>query len=452
MQLYRGLPVITNKLAPSQQQNVPHHLLDMIDLDQQPWTVREFVKAADEKIAEVRARGRVPVVVGGTGYYARALVWGDGMLREEGAGVEGVFGAQEMAEEKEGEGRSEESIKRWPVLDGTSEEIYKELERLDPEMAARWHPRDRRRVQRSLEICLRTGRKVSEIYREQVAEKGMGKGDSGEHALSDEEEGDVGQVNGQLRYDPLVLWLGAEDAALKERLNARVGDMVKDGLFEEALQLQQQEKDFRAQGVDIDKSKGIWVSIGYKEMEAWAEQQLADPCALEEAKQSPLAKECLEAVKAGTRRYAKRQERYIRITFANTLTRAGLSNRLMLLDGSNLGRFYTHLVPQAEDLVTAFLSGRDLPEPPSLSQLARETFEKIQNGSPDSGQRMQHYCDVCDRTLMSDKEWKTHITGNGHKKVLQGRRKHQQKLEYLARAAQLGDAASDGRPVVDVPS
>jgi tRNA dimethylallyltransferase len=454
MQLYRGLPVITNKLPLGEQQGLPHHLLDLIPLEQEPWTVHEFVRAADEKIAEVRGRGRVPVVVGGTGYYARALVWRDGVLREGTDGDEDGAGggrAERDGKEVKAAGSLAESMKKWPILDASSEEMYDELKRLDPEMAERWHPRDWRRVQKSLEICLRTGRKVSEIYKEQ-AEARQTRGEAVNKDTQSEVEDSNSNASGQLRYDPLVLWLSAEDGALKDRLNARVGDMVEQGLFEEALELHKREKEFKTQGVSIDKTKGIWVSIGYKEMEPWAEQQFSNPLPLDEAKETPLAKECLEAVKAGTRRYAKRQERYIRITISRTLDDAGLPSRLMLLDGSNLDRFHSHLVPQAEELVSAFLQGRELPEPATLSKLAKDTFEKMSSDGQKSEQRAQHYCDVCDRIMMNEKEWKIHVAGNGHKKVLQGRRKHEQKLEYLQRARGSNESQSEQSPLIEVPS
>jgi tRNA dimethylallyltransferase len=186
-------------------------------------------------------------------------------------------------------------------------------------------------------------------------------------------------------------------------------------------------------------------------MEPWAEQQLTSPIPAEEAKQSGLALRCLEAVRTGTRQYAKRQETYIRMTLAKSLKQAGCLERLMLLDGTNLSRFHTDLVPEAERLVDDFLEGKPLPGPSSLSPLARETFAKMNWAGPDvwSG---KHFCEVCDRLLVGDKAWQVHISSNGHKKVLQGRRKHQQKLEYLQRNSRSAEEADDTSPLVEVTS
>ena len=447
MQLYQGLPVITNKLPLSQRQGVPHHLLDAIPLDATPWTVRQFVRAGSAAIDDIRARGKLPVVVGGTHYYVHALLFRDAILPDG--------DRDEDSAGEDGEGQSESDIeaskREFPVLAASAEEMYAKLLELDPDMARSWHPRDKRRVQRSLEICLRTGRKVSEIYGEQQREakerERAGNGTAGES--SDDGVPGVDNAESTLRYDPLLLWLAAEDAALKERLNARVGDMVNDGLFEEALQLQKLEAEYKTQGVHVDKTKGIWVSIGYKEMEPWAAEQVSNPQPLDVARESPLANSCIESVQAGTRRYAKRQERYIRLSFAKSLQQAGALARLLLLDATDLARFFSDTVPQAEEITKAFLAAEPLPDPSSLSELAKNTFAAIAGESCRQSMRVRSHCDVCDRTLMTDKEWQNHLSSRGHKRAVQGRRKHLQNLEYLQQKNLTEEAVSTKVPEVD---
>lgn len=73
MQLYEGLPVVTNKITTSEQQGIPHHLLGCIGLKEETWTVGKFVKEALTVIEEIRSRGRLPIVVGGTHYYTQAV-------------------------------------------------------------------------------------------------------------------------------------------------------------------------------------------------------------------------------------------------------------------------------------------------------------------------------------------------------------------------------------------
>ena len=248
-----------------------------------------------------------------------------------------------------GRGEGEE----FRILEGSVDEMYAKLMELDPGMAKSWHPKDKRRIQRSLEICLKMGRKASDVYAEQREAK--------------EGQGDGGDVHMGLHYDTLLLWLEAEDAVLKERLNTRVDAMAQDGLFDEALQLSKFEQDLKQREVAIDKSKGIWVSIGYKELESWAIAHSANPADV--ARDSKLALECIEAVKAGTRQYAKRQNRYVRIRLANALKEAGELDKLFLIDSTDLDHWDDTVEPQTQQLVFAFLEGHPLLPASTLSRL-----------------------------------------------------------------------------------
>ncbi|KAJ8607881.1 hypothetical protein MRB53_039977 [Persea americana] len=156
MQLYSGLPIITNKITPAEQQGIPHHLLGRIGLNEQTWVVGTFVKQALSVIDEIRARGKLPVLVGGTHYYTQSLLFHDRLA--DGDEVANV--------EPENDDQQE-----WPELERPTEELLEELKRVDPVMAERWHPNDRRKIQRSLQIYLKTGRKASDLYAEQRTRK-----------------------------------------------------------------------------------------------------------------------------------------------------------------------------------------------------------------------------------------------------------------------------------------
>ena len=413
-QLYRGLPIITNKLPLSERQGVPHHLLDFIELEEKPWNVQMYVREVDRVIQEVRGRGRLPVLVGGTGHYVHGTLFKDGLLARD-------------AGEKGDRGSNEEDGEFDAVLNGSNEEIYRKLEELDPEMARRWHPNDRRKIQRSLEICLRTGRKASDIYEEQR------KGDSVDGL----------QTEDGLRYDPLILWVDANDADLKTRLNARVDGMVEDGLFEEVIELAKKEEEYLRQGIRIEKDKGVWISIGYKEMEVWARNYLSNPS--DAARDSELALACIEAVKAGTRQYAKRQNRYIRIRLANKLRQAGALDRLCLLDSSDLTRFEEDVVQPATELVKGWLSGSPLTNATSMSDFAVSTRAAINRRDDKQSYRFTRYCEVCDKTMVMEKEWLAHLSGRSHKNTVQRQRRIEQGVER-------GRAVASTRPDVDVPS
>ena len=116
---------------------------------------------------------------------------------------------------------------------------------------------------------------------------------------------------GGFRYPSLVLWLNAKDEILKARLDARVHTMIYSGLMSEVNFMTELELQAEARGWRYDKSKGIWVSIGYKELSHLSKSK--DMQALV----PPRAE--IEAVQAATRQYAKRQNRYIRIRLARAL-------------------------------------------------------------------------------------------------------------------------------------
>jgi tRNA dimethylallyltransferase len=400
MQMYEGLPIITNKLSVHEQKGIPHHLLGTIGLEEKPWTVADYARRASEVIGDVIARGKRAVLVGGTGYYAHGTLFRDGIL--------GYGGWESDGKQGLGEDR------RMPELDEMSiEELLSKLRELDPELAQRWHPKDRRKIQRSLEICLRTGKKASVLYRDQAKQRNR-------HAVPGVSEGIDPGVD-SLRYDPLIFWLSAHDAPLKERLNARVDTMVGLGLHEEALQLLHVSMQYHEKGIPFDKSEGIWGSIGYKEMETWAISYLKDP--LKSPKDGKLANACIEAVKSGTRQYAKRQDRYIRNRLATYLRETDVMDRLFILDTTDLARFEKDVVTPAHAITDAFLAARELPKPKELNDLARSTVEAMEVLSNRQEVYLARFCDDCNKTMMTQKEWDGHLASRSHKNCLAGKRK-----------------------------
>lgn len=139
MQLYRGMDVGTAKLPLSQRRGIPHHLLDRLDVTQTA-TVHDFQGWAREEIAEIRGRGKVPVLVGGSALYTRAI-----LDRFEFPGTD-------------------ESVRR--ELEAELEtvgphKLHQRLERLDAEAAAKIGPDNGRRIVRALEVIALTGRPYS---------------------------------------------------------------------------------------------------------------------------------------------------------------------------------------------------------------------------------------------------------------------------------------------------
>lgn len=188
-QFYRELTIGTGKPGPSEQEGIPHHLFDVATLEEE-MTAGKFVELADPLIREISERGNLPILVGGTGLYLRALEYGlfkveiDKSLREE---------LKEKAKENLGR-------------------LYEELARLDPEYARKIHPHDRVRILRALEVIYSTGKPFSAFHRESPFFKNK-------------------------RYPLLKLGLNLPRKELYAKINARVESMLDAGWLEEVKTL-----------------------------------------------------------------------------------------------------------------------------------------------------------------------------------------------------------------------
>jgi tRNA dimethylallyltransferase len=138
--VYRGFDIGTDKIPGSAQRGIPHHLLDIAD-PTEDYTAARYARDAAQAIRDIQARGRLPLVVGGTGFYYRALTRGlfpgPGKDAELRARLEGIAGRRGL-----------------PFL-------HRLLARVDPESALRIQPRDLKRMVRALEVFFLTGRPLT---------------------------------------------------------------------------------------------------------------------------------------------------------------------------------------------------------------------------------------------------------------------------------------------------
>ena len=408
MQVYKGLPIITNKISVAEMQDIPHHILDQIGLEEQPWTVSNFKKEAHKTIREIRSRGRLPILVGGTHYYAEAVLFKGRLLGGEDA---------------VSEGEAEDTGQKFPILDAPTSEILAKLREVDPKMANTWHPGDRRKIRRSLEIWLQTGKTASQTYEEQ----------SQQRLNLQSASADDTSIN----HTSLIFWLRAEDATLKTRLDNRVDHMLSSGLIQEAQAIATHEHDLQTAGIKIDKTKGIWTSIGYKELSAYLSALRHPSGSPSPAELDTLKSSCIEAIKTATRQYARRQDRWIRIHLSSALTEIDAMDTIYPLDCTDHEAWTLNVQTPTMDIIGCFLAGRARPAPESLSEMARETISRIEVDLENSSTRECRYCEVCDKTLMTEKEWAGHLKSNSHRKAVAGRRKWEAFKEWQTRQAQL---------------
>ena len=144
LQVYRYFDIGTAKLPLGERRGIAHHLIDILDPDEL-FTAGEYARMAREAIAAISARGRLPILAGGTGFYLRAL-------------LDGLF---------EGPSRDQELRDRLAAREARrAGSLHRLLDRIDRETARKIHPHDVPKVTRALEVCLLTHRPASEVFRQ----------------------------------------------------------------------------------------------------------------------------------------------------------------------------------------------------------------------------------------------------------------------------------------------
>ena len=394
LQIYEGLQITTNKIPLEERKGVPHHLLGCAKIGEEPWTVRRFRDEAVRVVAEIAARGRLPILVGGTHYYTQSLLFKNALASEE--AVE-----QSTLEAKE---------PNWPVLDASTEDLFEELMKVDQVMASRWHPKDRRKIRRSLEICLKTGQKASEIYGQQQHQKPCTRAtyldESDNRLIHNNNFNKASQLIAEslLRYDPLVLWTHASTEALNLKLEKRVDNMMSEGLLEEVKTMYTFLQRQQGEGHPVDQSRGVWVAIGFKEFLPYVSSNIN----AEDLKQRGA-----ERTKIATRQYAKRQSRWIRLKLQRAINAVMLEHRMFLLDATDVAEWSRNVELKAKDIAAAFLRGDALPDPGSLSDIAKRLLTVH-----DEEERFLRHCEFCGKNLMSENEWINHLKSKGHKSAV----------------------------------
>ena len=190
MQIYRQMDIGTAKPTPAEQAAVPHHMIDIVDPDQ-PFDAADYAAMAAGVIHEIAARGGTPMVVGGTGFYIKALIHG---LLEPGPSDPAL--RRRLKQEAES-------------LGGAA--LHRRLQRVDRASADRIHPNDTYRVVRALEVYALTGDSLTSVQQR--------------HRFR------------QRRFNALELGLAWPREALYERINRRVDQMIAQGFAQEVAGL-----------------------------------------------------------------------------------------------------------------------------------------------------------------------------------------------------------------------
>ena len=211
MQIYRGMTVGTAAPTEAEMDGVPHHMIAVAEPEEQ-WSAARYAQTVVPIIDDILSRGKLPLLVGGTGLWSDAVVQG----RTFAGGHAGGEIRKELQQRLEQEG---------------IEPIIAQLREVDPESAQRLHPSDEKRILRALEVFLETGKTIT---------------------AHNEETKKIPP-----RYDAVWIGLRFEDREdMKALIDRRVDKMVEEGLLEEIEQL-------LANG--LSRETTAWQAIGYKE-------------------------------------------------------------------------------------------------------------------------------------------------------------------------------------------
>lgn len=224
MQIYEGMDIGSAKADEEERRRVVHHMIDVVT-PFDPFTVSDYKEAAEKAIDEILSRGKVPIMVGGTGLYIDAVI--KDLSFTEGGNDQKYREAMEVLARTEG-----------------NEEVHRKLASVDPEAAEKIHPNNLKRVIRALEVQHVTGKPFSSFK-------------------------DTGRLNP--KYDVHYFYLNKNRKDLYEGIDRRVEIMMDMGLLDEIRRL-------KASG--LDESYVSMKGIGYKEMLSYLDGE----CSLEEAK------------------------------------------------------------------------------------------------------------------------------------------------------------------------
>lgn len=224
MQVYRGMDIGSAKISREEMGGIRHYLVDVLEPEEE-FNVVKFQHLAKQAAEEIYSRNRIPIVVGGTGFYIQALLYDIDFTENDG----------DMSLRRELERTAEEK---------GPEYLHQLLHEVDPQAAAELHPNNIKRVIRALEFYRQTGKRISEHNRKEREKESP--------------------------YQYAYFVLTGDRSRLYERIDRRVDVMMKEGLLDEVRSLRER---------GVKRTCTSMQGLGYKELYACLEGE----CSLEEA-------------------------------------------------------------------------------------------------------------------------------------------------------------------------
>ena len=229
MQIYKDMNIGTAKVMPEEMQGIEHYMLDFVSPDER-YNVSEFKNKAEEAIKRVLSKGKVPIIVGGTGLYIDSLIYG-------------IEFQQEEFDEDYRNSLNEIADK------GGLDELYNEAKKIDPKAMEKISPNDKKRIIRVLEIYHKTGKTKTEQ--------------------------EIESRKNEPQYDYYVFAINMDRQMLYDRINKRVDKMIEAGLIDEVKSILEKYK----------KLPTAMQGLGYKEVVEYLEGQASKEEMIEKIKQ-----------------------------------------------------------------------------------------------------------------------------------------------------------------------
>lgn len=429
MQVYRGLDIVTNKVTRDERNLVKHHMMDIAD-PLTRFSIVDFRNRSMGIINDLMARDILPVIVGGTNYYIESLLWksftlepaldcaketfknaATRLVRFEDSATSTLIDSEAKllcslppeAYHSEEDLDDVDKFFKKPIYNDafdnvSSDKLWAILEQVDPKSAHFYHPCDKRRVIRCLQVIQDKKKNFSAVVEEMNRSEVDGKPILGGH----------------LRYQPTcVFWLSCENESLDRVLDERVDQMLSRGLLEELKEFHELYNQHRILNHEKpDYTKGVFQTIGFKEFHDYL---VLSPEVRESELGAKLLARSIKEMKLSTRQYARRQLKWIRRRFTQSGTR-DLPPLYKLVTNLKQDDWNHQVRDPAIGIIESIINREPLNE-------ALEKFKEVPVVQAIINKPGKYYCDVCDRTFIGSFYIDAHLKSRRHERNL-ARAKH----------------------------
>ncbi|GAM23367.1 hypothetical protein SAMD00019534_065420 [Acytostelium subglobosum LB1] len=406
MQLYKGADVITNKVTNEEMEGITHHMMDILEINQMDYNVGAFIATVIPIIDDILARGRLPIIVGGTHYYTTSILWSNTLIsfdEDTSQNVQSMaFATSPTSTPSNTSTTSTTTTTTTTTTMATSPTplpvqdriyTYDKLKEVDELMAKKLHKNDARKIKRSLDIYYDTGKRHSDMVLEQKKTQ---------------------------RYRSCLIWLDCSGDALEQRLNDRVDTMLTRGMVREIFDVFQRD-DIINQNSTENFTKGITQAIGVKELYPYYQLRVKRTDGDEADNQMERAEldKGVQQIKIRTRQYAIKQRKWVKkLTDYDQLV-------LHRLDTTDLASWKTSVSDVAHDIVQTYLDNKESERYNRQHQLGdgdsgdgngNNNNKKQKTKSSSSLDKWEkHYCEVCDnKELNGALQWRNHLKSKVH--------------------------------------